>query len=256
MKEVELKGHKVTLYTSIEELPMARFHKYNKCLLIDAGIGSDMSSVDGHIERVVRYVRADKREDAGKELENLRQNIYMILQGMSPSHLSFACLVASIDGKDCTDMSDEGLQRIVDLLGDVPVSDVTAESDAVKKKIDDELTVYFPSIFDDSRSKEYYDKMKERAIAMLDEIIKGRTEEREARIERLTDELVTFMKPRTFTGMGSVEIEYDRQFEDMCLLISQNLHTDPKRMTVLEYYNAYQYIERQAKEQKRQNKRR
>jgi hypothetical protein len=64
------------------------------------------------------------------------------------------------------------------------------------------------------------------------------------------------MKPRTFTGMGSVEIEYDRQFEDMCLLISQNLHTDPKRMTVLEYYNAYQYIERQAKEQKRQNKRR
>ena len=256
MRTVELNGHNVLLYSSIEELPMARFHKYNKCLLVDAGIGSDMSSVDGHIERIVRYIKADKREDAGKELDNMRQNIYMVMQGMNPSHLSFACLVASIDGKECTDMSDEGLQRIVDMLGDVPMREVTAAAEAVKKKIDDELTLYFPMIFDDGRSKEYYDLMKERTLAVLDEIIKGDTRERRKRVERLTDELVTYMKPRTFSGKSNVEIEFDRQFEDMCLVISQNLHSDPKRMTVLEYYNAYLYIERQAKEQKRQNKRR
>ena len=72
MKEVELKGHKVTLYTSIEELPMARFHRYNKYLLIDSAIGGDMSAFDAHIERVVRYIRQDKRDEAATELDNLR----------------------------------------------------------------------------------------------------------------------------------------------------------------------------------------
>ena len=38
MKEVELAGHKVVLYDSIDELPIARFHKYNRYLLVDAGV--------------------------------------------------------------------------------------------------------------------------------------------------------------------------------------------------------------------------
>lgn len=134
MKEVKLNGHKVELYGSIEELPMVRFHKYNKCLLVDAGIGSDLTSFDGHIERVVRYIRADKREEAAKEMENLRQNIYLVLQEMSPNHLAFACLVARIDGKEQDDISDEGLQRVIALLGNATTEDVTANFEAVKKK--------------------------------------------------------------------------------------------------------------------------
>lgn len=254
MREVTLKGHKVMLYNSIEELPMVRFHKFNKCLLVDAGIGSDLSAFDGHIERVVRYIKNDQREEANKELQNLRQSVFMVLQELSPQHMAFACMVVSIDGEACDDISDEGLRKILETLGDVPVGEVTAESEAVKKKIDEDLTVYFPSIFDDSRSKEYYDKLKARTQAMLESIVQGDTDERKQRIERLTDELVTFTKPRSFAGSKSAEVVYDRQFEDMCLVISQNLHTQPKKYTVLEYYHAYLFIERQQKEQKRQNK--
>lgn len=254
MKEVKLNGHKVDLYNSIEELPMVRFHKYNKCLLVDAGIGSDLSAFDGHIERVVRYIRSDKREEAAKELENLRQNIYMVIEEMSPNHLAFACLVARIDGKEQDDISDDGLQRIMKLLGGAPMKDITANAEAVKKKIDDELSLYFPQIFDDSSTKEYYDILKQRTVAMLDEIINGETSERQQRIEKLTDELITYSKPRTFTGAGSAEIAYDKQFEDMCIIISKNLHTDPKKYNVLEYYNAYLFISKQEKERKRQNK--
>ena len=123
-----------------------------------------------------------------------------------------------------------------------------------KKKIDDELSLYFPQIFDDSSTKEYYDILKQRTVAMLDEIINGETSERQQRIEKLTDELITYSKPRTFTGAGSAEIAYDKQFEDMCIIISKNLHTDPKKYNVLEYYNAYLFISKQEKERKRQNK--
>ena len=254
MTEAKLNGHKVEIYSSIEELPIIRFHKYNKCLLVDAGIGSDLTAFDGHIERVVRYIRADKREDAAKELDNLRQNIYIIIQGMSPQHLAFACLVARIDGQPVTDLSDEGLQRVLEKLGGTPMKDITAQSEAVKKKIDDELSLYFPAVFDDAKNKEFYDLMKERTRAMLSCIIDGDTEEREERVEQLTNKMFTFNKPKTFTGKGSLEIEYDKQFEDMCLVISQNLHADAKKMTVLEYYNAYQFIEKQTKAQKHQNK--
>lgn len=254
MRDIKLKGHKVEIYTSIEELPMVRFHKYNKCLLVDAGIGSDLSAVDGHIERVVRYIRSGRMDDASKELENYRQNIYMILQEMSPQHMAFACLVAKIDGKPYDDISDEGLHKVLELLGDVPMKDMTANQDAVKKKIDEELTLYFPQIFDDASSKEYYDKLKERTMLMLESIINGETEERKEKIEKLTDELVTYIKPKCFSGSKSEEIQYDKQFDDMCLLISQNLHSDAKKYTVMQYYNAYLYIERQQKAQKRQNK--
>ena len=48
MKELKLAGHKVRLYDSIEELPICRFHAYNRMLLIDAGIGSDINDFDAH----------------------------------------------------------------------------------------------------------------------------------------------------------------------------------------------------------------
>lgn len=254
MKEVRLAGHRVEIYNSIEDLPIKRFHKYNKCMLVDAGVGSDLTSFDAHIERVVRYIKNDKREEAAKEMENMRQNIYMIIQELSPQHMAFACLVHSIDGKCYDDMSDDGLQKVLTLLGGAPTKELTSQSDEVKKKIDTELSLYFPKIFDDSRTKEYYDLLKARARAMLDCVLDGDTEENKQRVEELTDKMLTFNKPKKFTGSESVEIEYDKQFETMCLTISEHLHKDAKKMTVMEYYNAYNYIEKQMKPRKTQNK--
>lgn len=254
MKEVKLNGHKVEIFSSIEELPMVRFHKYNKCLLVDAGVGSDLSSFDAHIERVVRFIRNDKREDAAKEMENMRQNIYLIMQGLNPQHMAFACLVCTIDGQRYEDMSDEGLNKVLSLLGGTSAKEVKDQTEEVKKKIDQELSLYFPAIFDDGRTKEFYDLMKEQVKAMLNCIIDGDTKENVNKVEELTDRMITYHKPKTFTGKASVEIEYDKQYEDMCLVIAKNLNVEAKKMTVLEYYNAYQYIMKQNKSVKRQNK--
>lgn len=89
---------------------------------------------------------------------------------------------------------------------------------------------------------------------MLDSILTGDTDERRAEIERLTDELVCFTKPRSFAGKDSTEISYDRQFDDMCIAIGQQLNCNPKKYTVSEYYGAYQYIKNQTNKQKRHYK--
>ena len=134
MKDVRIGGHKVRIYTDIDELPMVRFHKYNRMLLVDAGVGSDISDFDAHIERVVRYIRGGKNEEAAKELENLRQNVYMILGGQSPKDLSFACLVESIDGKVTDDLSDDGLRRVVAMLSDGTKKEASDRRSEAKKK--------------------------------------------------------------------------------------------------------------------------
>ena len=41
MKTTKIGERAVVLYDSIDELPILRFHAYNKMLLIDAGVGSD-----------------------------------------------------------------------------------------------------------------------------------------------------------------------------------------------------------------------
>ena len=144
MKNVQIKGMNVELYDSIEDLPIMRFHKYNKMLLVDAGVGSDLSDLDRHIEKVIRYLNSPTPNMATVELENMRQNIYFIQSEVSPRHLAFAVLVKSINGKPRNDLSDDGLQQTMSLFKDVANSEITAHLEAVKKKIDDELRWYFP----------------------------------------------------------------------------------------------------------------
>lgn len=109
------------------------------------------------------------------------------------------------------------------------------------------MQLYFPKLFDDATIKEYYDQLKQRTMLMLDAIIKGDESDKRAEIDHITTLLLTYTKPKSFTGSESVEIRHDRQFENMCLILSQNLHVDPKKFTVLEYYNAFEYIKEQAK---------
>lgn len=134
MKEARIGRHKVKIYDSINELPIIRFHAYNKFLLVDAGIGSDVSDLDAHLEKAIMFLQQENTKYAVQELENLRQNVYLITQQISPKHLSFAALLADVDGVKCDDISEEGLRRTLELINDAPIGDANAAHDAVKKK--------------------------------------------------------------------------------------------------------------------------
>jgi hypothetical protein len=251
MRQVRLGRHAVSLYTSIDELPMERFHRYNKMLLIDAGIGSDMTAFDAHIEKVVRYMRNGDTDDAVKEMENMRQNVYVIQTEQSPVNLSFAVLVKEVDGKACDDLSDEGLERVRAMLADVTRKEMTTEFSEVKKKIEGELVEYFPSLFTNVEEKEYYDNMKRLAMEKLGQITSGASEAGARRITELEDRLVLAVKPKTFTGKDAFGVQHDKAYMKMCLMISSNLNVDASRMTVLEYYTAGEYLNEMMKERRK-----
>lgn len=250
MQTLKIGKHTVEMYDTIDALPIVRFHKYQKMLLVDSGIGADIASFDKRIERVRRYMLTGKAEQAAQELANLRQCVYLIQQGINPEHRAFAVLVSSIDGDPCTDLSDDGITATLARLGDAPAGEIAASLGAVKKKIDDELSTYFPGLFEGVEIKEYYDIVKQRAMAILREIIAGEQEPGKG-VEELTTQLILYSKPKEFAGPEGVEVQSDRQFENLCLALSAELHIEPKACTVLEFYNAFDFLREKSKREEK-----
>jgi hypothetical protein len=239
--------HKVEICESIDELSIVRFHKYQKLLLIDAGVGADINAFDAKMDKARRYIADGKPEKAMQELDNLRQGVYMMQTELSPKCRAFAALVYKIDGKPCEDLSDCALDAVTQTLADAEYPKIAAALEAVKKKIDSELTLYFPSLFEDAKVKEYYDLMRKRTLATLQAIIDGKSNPA-AEVDSLTTALVCFSSPKIFTGTQSAEIESDKNFENLCLALSEQLHIKPKECTVLEFYNAFGFLQDKAKE--------
>ena len=115
--------------------------------------------------------------------------------------------------------------------------------------------LYFPAIFNDSEVKEYYDLLKKRTLEILKGITDGVAEPVATQaVEKLTTMLITYSNPKLFTGSESVEIQFDRQFENLCLVLSEQLHVKPKDYSVLEFYNAFDFVKERNKQAERAQK--
>ena len=251
MRKMNLGSHKVTLYESIEELPIVRFQKYNKMLMLDAGLGSDLTALDAHLARVSEFIKNNELQDAAGEIDNLRQTLFNVQNGLTPHFMSLIPLMAEVDGEPLTDLSDENIQAVYDRLKDVTLKAYEGAASEVKKKIEEELKAYFQQGGESATSKEYYELMRRRALLMLEEIEKG--SDLSELIHELESQMVRLDKPRIFQGVRNAEVLYDKNFVGCCIAIAQNLNLDARKMTVLEYYRAIEVLEEQQKQLKTKN---
>lgn len=247
MKVGKVNKHTVEIYDSIDEMPIQRFQKYNKYMLIDSGVGSDIQDILDHIDRAKIYIKANPSM-AVAEMENMRQAIYLVSEEMSPKYMAFAVLVNKIDGKEMNDLTDVGLKRVLEILREAKKGWLDGILDSVKKKMDRELSLYFPGKFEDASTKEYFDQLKSHTLLKLKHIITG-ADVTDACSE-IETRLALLAKPRIFWGSKSVEISYDKQFEEMCLILSHNIQAQPQNMTVLQFYNAFEYLKKTLKKNK------
>lgn len=135
MKRLHINNKTILVYDSIDEMPIVNFQKYNKFLLIDSGIGSDVDDIDAHIVKVAKYIKANDEKKALAELQNMRQSIYMVNSEISPKYLAFAALIHSIDGKEVTDLSDDGLKTLLQDIREIKHSAITDFLARLKKKL-------------------------------------------------------------------------------------------------------------------------
>lgn len=253
MKSLLINKKIVRVYDSIDEMPIINFQKYNKYLLIDSGIGSDADDIDAHIVKIAKYIKSNNNRKALQELQNMRQNIYMVNSEISPKYLAFAALIHSVDGKEVNDLSDDGLKKLLQDLKEIKHSKVIDFLLWLKKKVTSELETYFPGDFINPKEKEAYDKLKNRTLLVLDSIIND-TDNTE-QIELIDTMMLNMHTPKVFIGSESVEVKYDKQFESTCLLIAQKTNMDARKMTVLQFYNAIDNIKAQAEAEAKSLKR-
>lgn len=244
MKTLYLNNKLVKVYTDIDEMPIVNFQKYNKFLLIDSGIGSTVDDFDAHVTKVAKYIKANDSAKALQELQNMRQNLFMINSEISPKYMAFAALIHSINGERVTDLSDEGLKAILTSLKSIKHSWLVKFMLWLKKKVKVELETYFPADFISAKEKEAYSKIATRTLLELDTIINDIDNEKQ--IADIDLALLNMHKPNTFIGSESAEVLYDKQFESTCLMISQETSLDAKGMTVLQFYSAVNTIKKQA----------
>ena len=239
-------GKVLKLYDSIDEMPIVNFQKYNKLILLDSGLGSDIDSVDEHIIKVAKYIESGNSKEAIQELQNMRQNMHLIVSNISPKYMAFAALIHSIDGNVVNDLSDDNLKAILSKL-DVKHSVLSHLLDTIKDKITSELKTYFVNEFGggDAKENKLYSLFKKKVLLQLSEVYSG--DDKTQEISLLDYEMLMLFTPKEFIGPHSVEIKYDKQFETACMLISQKTGMNAKSMTILEFYNTLSNLEKQAK---------
>lgn len=136
MKVLDVKGHKVNLYNGAEDMPMKRYQRFNKFLMLSNEVGSDFADFNRRSIKAVEFLKKEMVKEAIQELENRRQMVYNAFMEYSPSGRALAILVHSIDDVVYNDISADGLQIVIDKLDEIGFTqnETVSNVDAVKKK--------------------------------------------------------------------------------------------------------------------------
>jgi hypothetical protein len=137
MDNVVLKGVEIVFYSSPEDLPMKRYQRFNKYLMIDNEVGSDFADFNTRLNKVVQFFKKGMNTAGSKELENWRQMVYNSFKEYSPKGMALACLVKSIGGVECKSITGDALQKVVDRLDELGFSERKTDqvTKTVKKKL-------------------------------------------------------------------------------------------------------------------------
>ena len=130
MIELRVKRHTISLYDDIGFMPIERFNKANKLWMLHDNIGSSIADFDANHYTKLELLAGDK-DKCLAELNNFRILVFNIMNELNVEHLSFACLVHSIDGVEKKDLSDVGLKKILSELSRYGLT-----QEVLKKKLD------------------------------------------------------------------------------------------------------------------------
>ena len=137
MRTEKINGHEVKIYDGIDELPITRFQAANKYMMIDAGLGSDLSAFDGHLATCMQYMANGDLKKAEQTLLNARESLHFVVSNVSPKMMAFACFVHSIDGVEYDDLTESGVNNTIEVIKKTKIS-IGLVSDLirnVKKKL-------------------------------------------------------------------------------------------------------------------------
>ena len=109
----------IEFYDNAESLPIKRFQRFNKFVMIDNEVGSSFEDYDIRTAKALEFLNKSMLPEAIMELENRRQMVFQSYEEYSPKHYALAIMVKSIDGVPTgSDMSEKTLENILEKLNE------------------------------------------------------------------------------------------------------------------------------------------
>ena len=133
----KLGKHTVEFYDSIDSLPFDRFNSFNKFVMLDAELGSDVIAFDQKISKIFQFLGKEMIKEATGELYNLRNTYHNIMTENNVRGLAFACLIRKIDDVKIEDYSIENMKSILKKLSGwgLEIGHVKESNDSIKKNL-------------------------------------------------------------------------------------------------------------------------
>lgn len=245
MKRIVFRGHVLDMYDSIEDLPIMRFQQFNKYAVIDAGIGSNIDAIDKRMDMIDMLISDDPKK-AKMELMNMRQAYHFVMSGTSPQFSSFMVLIHKLDGKVLEDhnFTDQGILDLINKLSRFGLSFGTVKEylKVFKKKVEQELSLFFASLTEDPKLDAFYTNMLRRAKLMM-ESLESKTEDVLKAINAIEKDMLQYIGPKNFFGANGKEVQHIKSFEKTCIVLKQHgLAIEPEKLTTIAFYQALETI--------------
>ena len=137
MREIKATRGVFQIQESIQEIGIGRYNEFTKYLVQEAGIGSDMPSIERHYRLLDTFLAAGKIDEARQERNNLHFNLILAINKINITHFSAALFVIKINDERIDDYTEEGLKRIVEKLDAIGVTHGQVEEvlAGIKKKL-------------------------------------------------------------------------------------------------------------------------
>ena len=133
----KLGKHTVEFYDSIDSLPFDRFNSFNKFVMLDAELGSDVIAFDQKISKIFQFLGKEMTKEATGELYNLRNTYHNVMTENNVRGLAFACLIRKIDDEKIEDYSIENMKAILKKLSGwgLEIGQIKQSNDSIKKNL-------------------------------------------------------------------------------------------------------------------------
>ena len=238
------------MHDDIEQMPVERFNKANKFWMLSDNLGNSFEDIDKtHLSRL--FLVAHDKEKVKAEINNLRVLVYNVINNIHPDQMAFAVLVHSVDGRECNDISDEGLKKLIRDLSDRGLTVGEVKKKTTREAVLVQLQISFPDYFKNGIATAFWQTYKKRLLKELDGLLGADVAHDIKEIERY---MATFIEPKEFIGPASYELKYDADFEKNCIVLSEYTNKPVKVLTTKEYFSLLQYHNQLLKERQKKGK--
>jgi hypothetical protein len=128
----------INLYDpEIESIPHYNWHRAQRYIILDAGLGSSTGDILKRINNINTYILNDRKEDAMQEVQNMTLGVFSALEGIDYSSMILSCLVRDINGVKYEIATDKDVAKVCEAVKATGITTLELQSyiDDLKKKL-------------------------------------------------------------------------------------------------------------------------